>query len=270
MSTPVDSDLHKIRAMIIGATAEFSCAFDATSAAAAGTHTSPFTDFGHVKVLDMDNVPETAPRITAVRGVRRQKGTEPTLTKCIYKLTCNEADALKLGFLYSADDPTDFTQSALTGVNGQALDFSATAAVIGKWYDLRTSGGVRVRNLSSVSIATLTENTDFVVDLVLGRVRFLTAQSSSRTPVLTGAAISTTSNAHMKKLVPMGRPVRSGYGRLIVFDKYSANNVVLDHQDFTCDITIESGPGAQDGTSEAAIVLVVTVTSEEGTVFVRN
>lgn len=216
------------------------------------------------------NVPETAPRITAVRGVRRQKGTEPTLTKCIYKLTCNEADALKLGILYSAGDATDFTQSALTGVNGQALAFNTTAAVIGKWYDLRTSGGVRVRNLSSVSIATLTEGTDFVVDLVLGRIRFLTAQSSSRTPVLTGAAITTSSNGHMKKLTPMEKPVRSGYGRLIVFDKYTANNIVLDHQDFSCDITIESGPGAQDGTGEAAIVIVVTVTSDEGQVLVRD
>lgn len=100
--TPLDSDLQRVSAMIVGATAEFSCAFGAATAALAGTAAHPFQDFGSVKVFDLDAQPETTPRITAVRGSRRQKGTEPTLTKLIYKLTCNEADALKLGILYSA------------------------------------------------------------------------------------------------------------------------------------------------------------------------
>lgn len=269
MPTPLDSDLQKVLAMIIGATAEFSFAEGAATAALAGTPAYPYQDFGQITVMDMDNVPETQPRIVAVRGTRRQKGTEPTLAKNIYKLTMNEADALKLGLLYSATDGGALLQDSNTAEPADALDFSAAPSIPGHWYDLRLDGA-RVREVESCAIATLAEGVDFVVDYRLGRIRFITVQSVSRTPTIALNAITATGDTGMRQLTPMAKSVRSGYGRLVVFDKRSANNVVLDHQDFSCDIVLESGPGGQDGQAAAAIVAMVTVTSDVGTVLVRD
>ena len=257
--------------MIVGATAEFACAFGAATAALAGTAAYPYQDFGSVKVFDLDAQPETTPRITAVRGSRRQKGTEPTLTKLIYKLTCNEADALKLGILYSASQLGELTQAALAATAGAPIVFSADAkSQAGAWYDLRKADGTAVREVTAVTIPDKVEGTDFVVDKRLGRIRFLTEQDASLTPTITAAAIAAGATTAMARLKPMQSPVKSGFGRLIVFDKNTANNVVMDHRDFSCDIVVDSGPGSQDGTAEAAIVLLVTVTFAEGELLVRN
>jgi len=269
--TPLDTDLQKVAAMIVGATAEFACALGATTAALAGTAAYPYQDFGSVKVFDLDAQPETTPRITAVRGSRRQKGTTPTLTKLIYKLTCNEADALKMGILYSGESLGDLTQTVLAATAGAPLEFSATAkSKAGHWYDLRKSDGSAVREVSAVTIATKVEGTDFVVDKRLGRIRFITEQAAELTPTITAAAITAADTTSMARIKPMTTPVRSGIGRLVVFDKNASNNVVLDHRDFSCDIVVDSGPGSQDGTGEAAIVILVTVTFEAGELLVRN
>lgn len=270
----VNSNLHNIRALVVGATIEFAFAEApiGTSVALAGGPLYPFQDFGNLTGLDVDSGMESEKRMTSYRGVRREISEEPTLTRLAYKLKSPEADPRKLAIAFNASESGAFTQAALAAVDGQALDFTTAAAVIGAWYQLRTAAGVSVRNVTTLTIATKVEGTDFVVDKELGRVRFLTAQTASLTPVLTVSAVTADpSDLAMNVLKPMQKPIRRGIGRLIVFDRDTKNKVVLDHHDFTCEIVLEgSGLNGQDGKSAAETSLKITVTDQEGTMVVRS
>lgn len=267
-----NTNLQNIRSMVIGTTAEFSFAENATSAAAAGDVSFPFKDFGNLTVVDVDSSIETEARIISTRGIRRQISNEPTLSKLGFKLKSNEADPQKLGYAFNASITGAFTQSALSAVSGQALNFATSPAVIGQWYQLRTSGGVAVRNCTAVTIATKIENTDFVLDLLLGRVRFLTAQAASLTPTLTVSAVTADpSTLAMTVLNPMQTAIRRGYGRLSFFDRDATNKVFLDYVDFNCEVTLEgSGLNSQDGKSAAEVSLMVTVLDVQGSLLVRS
>ena len=268
----VNSNLQNIRSMVIGTTAEFAFAENATSAALAGGVSFPFRDFGNMTVVDVDSTVETEGRIVSVRGIRRQISNEPTLTKLAFKLKSNEADPYKLAYAFNANIVGDFLQAALTATAGQPLDFSVAPAVIGRWYQLRTAGGVSVRNVTALTITTLTENTDFVVDRDLGRVRFLTSQAVSRTPTITASAITADpSNLAMTQLNPMQTAIRRGYGRLAFFDRDSTNKVFLDYVDFNCEVILDgNGLNAQDGKSAAEVSLMVTILDVSGSLFVRS
>ena len=267
-----NSNLQNIRSMVIGTTAEFSFAENAPSAAVSGGVSYPFKDFGNLTVVDVDSSIETEARIISVRGLRRQISNEPTLTKLGFKLKSNEADPQKLGYAFNASITGAFTQSALTATAGQALNFATAAAVIGQWYQLRTSGGVAVRNCTAVTIAAKVEGTDFVLDLLLGRIRFLAAQSASLTPTITCSAVTADpSDLAMTVLNPMQTAIRRGYGRISFFDRDATNKVFLDYVDFNCEVTLEgSGLNSQDGKGAAEVSLMVTVLDVQGSLLVRS
>lgn len=270
----VNSNLHNIRALVVGATVEFSFAEApiGTALASIGGPLYPFKDFGNLSGLDVGSEMESEKRITSFRGVRREISSEPTLTRLAYKLKSPEADPVKLAIAFNASEGGAYTQTALAAVAGQALDFTTAAAIIGQWYQLRTTGGVSVRNVTALTIATKIEGTDFVVDKELGRIRFLTAQAASLTPTITTAAVTADpSDLAMNILNPMQKPIRRGYGRIIVFDRDAKNKVVLDHYDFSCEIILDgSGLNAQDGKAAAETSLMVTVTDQQGTMLVRS
>lgn len=270
----VNSNLHNIRALVVGATVEFSFAEAPLTATLAqiGGPLYPFKDFGNLSVADVTSEVESEKRVTAYRGVRREISSEPTLTRLAYKLKSPEADPVKLAIAFNASEGGAYTQAAIAAVPGQALDFTTAPAVIGSWYQLRTAGGVAVRNVTLVTIPTLVENTDFVVDKELGRIRFLTAQAASRTPTITASAVTADpSNLAMSILNPMQKPIRRGYGRLTFFDRDNTNKVVLDHYDFTCELTLEgSGLNSQDGKAAAETSLMVTVTDQQGVMLARS
>jgi hypothetical protein len=270
----VNSNLHNIRALIVGATCEFSFAEAPSTATLAqiGGPLYPYKDFGNLSVLDVTSEMESEKRVTAFRGVRREISSEPTLTRLMYKLKSNEADPTKLAIAFNASEGGAFTQGALSAVVGQALDFTTAPAVIGQWYQLRTVGGVAVRNVTTVTIPTLVLNTDFVIDGDLGRIRFLTSQAASRTPTITASAVTADPSAlAMNILNPMQKPIRRGYGRITLFDRDATNKVVLDHYDFTCELVLEgSGLNSQDGKAAAETSLMITVTDQVGVMLARS
>lgn len=136
-----------------------------------------------------------------------------------------------------------------------------------------TFGGIaqqKLRNLTTVTFSGKTEGTDFVLDLLLGRVKFLTAQAANLTPVITCAAITAGSENSFFGLIPMLAPRQVGYGRLQIYDQRSSGNkVVLDHVDFSCDITLDASSEV-DGTKWAEITIDVLVTTDKGIVNGRN
>lgn len=151
---------------------------------------------------------------------------------------------------------------SVTGGTGSGATFNLTFATL-------TSAGSQVRRLTNCTFASLTEGTDYELDLVLGRVRFLTAQSSARTPLITCSAIAAGAATGFTEHTPMAQPVKSGFGRLVLYDTETGETVVYDHADFSCDVSVDSVSDI-DGEAFVEITLTVSVTETEGTYLVRN
>jgi hypothetical protein len=260
-----DIQEHDLQSLLIG-TGEFSFAAGATTATAGGV-TAPYTDVGNVIAFQVQPETTRQDHKGSYRGIKRLDKSLITSADTKYLVRIDEWKKDNLLYLFYGDDGTAWTQSSASSASGDALDFSATAAVIGKWYDVKISGA-RIRDLTALTIATLAEGTDFVVDYELGRVRFLTAQSASRTPTVSANAISASSSKYLYGVTPLANPSRSGIGRLTCYDQDENAGVVFDHVDFGCEVSINGQPEI-DGENYSNIELMVSVTSPVGTLYVR-
>ena len=265
MSTQIDP-AHNLVALLIG-TGEFNFAEGAISAANA--RAIGFLDFGNIVAFTPSLDVNKQEHVGSYRGVRRIDKTIVTQNKFSYKLTCDEWNLENIRILFGADDAAGHTQAALSAVVGETLGFTAVAAKIGRWYDLRTSAGLRLRDITTATIATKVEGTDFVLDLKLARVKFLTTQAADLVPTITCPALAVTDEGAFFGLTPGQSPVKSGYGNLVLFDQHNPNKVVLQHENFSCDVSIDSA-SAIDGTGFTEISMEVLVTGDLGRVLVRE
>lgn len=257
---------HNLTALLIG-TGEFSFSPDAVTAADA--RTKGYVDFGNIAAFTPAVEPTVEEHFGSYRGVRRKDRVVVTENQLQYQLRADEWNRQNLEILFGATTATGHTQVVQSAVAGEVLPFTATPAVIGRWYELRTSAGARLRNLTTVTIATKVEGTDFDVDLLMGRVRFRTAQSTDLTPTITAPAITADTPGSFLGLTPLADPVKSGFGRLICYDQHDANKVVFEHIEFSCDVAVES-VAEVDGTGFTELTINVDVTATPGTIFVRN
>lgn len=345
MTTQVDPG-HNLVALLLG-TGEFSFSLGATSAANARAR--GYVDFGNIVALTPSTEPTKEEHFGSYRGVRRKDRTLITETKLEYQIRADEWNRLNLEILFGASSITGHTQSALTAVAGEVLAFATTAGVKGRWYEIRTAGGARLRRLTDLEFGAaaavagpglnagdlisdvahglvngqrviftgtglaaplvagtvyyvvnktddnfqvaLTSGgaaivisadstdqsytllmepvTDFDADLKLARVKFNSAQSADKTPLITCPAIVAGDPDAMFNYTPLGDPVKSGYGRLVICDQDDDNNVVIDHKDFSCDISIES-TSEVDGQGFTDMTINVAVTDDVGELSVRD
>lgn len=256
---------HNITAILIG-TGEFSFSEGAASAAAAKT--AGYLDFGNVMAFTPAVEITVDEHFGSYRGTRVKDKTVSTQAKLDYQLKCDEWNANLLAILFGASSTTGHTQTVKSSVSADAWAFNTTASGTTKWYDVLVSGA-RVRNLSALTIATLTEGVEFVVDYLLGRVRFLVNQTAARTATISAPAITATDAGAFIGLTPFGDVIKQGYGRLTIYDQDDDNKVVLDHVDFSCEVRAES-TGEVSGESPTEISLTVSVTADRGTVLVRH
>lgn len=262
-STQVNPDQNVTARML--ATCEFSMAFDATTLAEA--FAIGYRDFGNISSFTPKTDTQKLEYKTSSRGVRRVAATDVLESKLQYQIKCTEWNYQTLQILCGGTATTGHTQASQSAVSGDAFAFNTTAAVIGNWYDLKVSGA-RIRNVTTLTITSLVEGTDFQVDLKLGRVRFLTAQSASRTPVITATVITVSTAASFLGLLPLNKVRRTGYGRFVVFDQDSTNNIPVDHLDFNCEVTLDSSDEV-GGTAYSNITMTITVSDEVGTFLLR-
>lgn len=260
---PLDSRLQNPRAMFIG-TGSYSFVEDAVSAADAAR--KPAEDFGNIKAFSFGSQPDKEAVEVSAEGVRVVGRNIPTLLKLGYVLKSNEMSPRNLTHIYSGSAGTPFTQAAQAAVVGATFLFSATPAVLDRWYDLWV-GTTRIRNITSVTIPTLTEDVDFVLDKLCGRIRFITAQAVDRVPTITAPAITSASDGYLGVVNPLDAPIKRGYGRLIVRDKDKKNPLAFEHDWHECEITLESV--AEVGKSVPDIGLMVTVLANVGKVYHR-
>lgn len=258
--------LHNLTALLIG-TGEFAFSEGATSAANAQAR--GWLDFGNVVAFTPEAALTKEEHMGSYRGVRRADKTIITENGFSWKLRLDEWHRKNLEILFSGTAGTAHTQLIQSAANGEVLGFTANPVKIGYWYDLKTAAGLRLFDVTSVTIATKTEGTDFVIDGKLGRIRFLTAQAADLTPVITAPAIVAGSSASFRSITPLADPVKQGYGRIYIYDQDDTNKLVVAHVDFSCEVTMDSASEI-DGTSFTDLTLDVKVGADVGNVFFRE
>lgn len=258
--------LHNLTALLIG-TGEFTFSEGATSAADAQSR--GWLDFGNIVAFTPEAALTKEEHMGSYRGVRRADKTIITENGFSWKLRCDEWNRKNLEILFSGSSATAHTQLIQTAASGQAFAFDVVAAKIGYWYDLKTAAGLRLFDITTVTIATKVEGTDFEIDEKLGRIRFLTAQAAALTPVITAPAIVAGASASFRGITPLQDPVKQGYGRLYLYDQDDTNKLVLAHLDFSCEVTMDSASEI-DGTSFTDMTLDVKIGSEVGVVYLRE
>lgn len=263
-----DKDLHKLGSAFIG-TARFFFAEGALTAAAAGGALGGLQDFGNVLVTQLTRADERVNIHKATGGRKRITKRLPTMQALEYTLKTNEIDPRKLMVILGAAEQTPFTQSSLSAQDGDEFDYTAQDPSKGEefWYDLKVSG-VRVREISAVTVLTLTEGTDFVVEKKLGLIRFVTEQTVSRTPVITAPEITSSDDGYLRVFKALEKSVFKGFGRLIWEDEDPDNPLFLDHDGFSCELTF-TDLNEFDGASEPEVSFNLLVTEEVGQHFQR-
>jgi hypothetical protein len=244
---------HNTDALYVG-TGEFSFCEGATTLAEALA--KGYIDIGNVKVFQPVVEMQKLVHVGCYRGRKIRDVTVVTQQDISYKLTGEEWKKNNLLVLYGASEGAGHTQSAQAAANADALDFTIVNSDPSRWYDI-TKASAHIINLTTVTIATKTEGTDFELDKTLGKIRFITVQTTSLTPVITAPAITANDATFMPSLLPGGNLIRSGFGRLTFYDR---GGVGIDHRDFLCDLTCE-GADQIDGDKWAALNLVVAVNS---------
>ena len=242
-------------------TAEFSFCEGANTVAQAAA--LGFRDFGNLKAFSSTPGGDDKNHKGSYRGTVRTDRRKQVGLELGYKLTGDEFHGLSLALLWLGTNDTGsfFTQTALAAVPGGAITFSAGSPSSPlKWYDLFSSTGTRVRNLTAVTIATKTEGVDFEVDYRLGRIRFITAQTAAVTPTLSAAAIAAGDPLSMFRITPVTAGVKSGMGRLNVFEENpTTGGLVLAHEDFSCDLSVDGNPDLKnDDWSDYSVNVLIT------------
>src|SRR5581483_5818086 len=141
------------------------------------------------------------------RGVRRLDRTFILQTQLGYELTCEEWNRDQLRYVFYGDTGANYAQSAKTAAACDAL----TTPAINLWYDLLISGA-HVRRLTSVAIVStpsVVENTDYVIDYELGRLRWLTTPPGTLTSIsVTAPAITISQADTLGTITPFTTPIR--------------------------------------------------------------
>lgn len=180
--------------------------------------------------------------------------TGDTITDVAHGL--ENGDRVMLVTLVSTTGVSILTPYYVVGKTTDTFQLSLTAG--GAALELTTNG-------SGTYVAGFVEDTDYELDAELGRVRFLTAQTSSVYSFITAAAITSADDTYQKSITPLQESSFEGYARLIVFHA-ADESVMLDHRDFSCSIT-PANNGESTGKAPAMFDFIVKITADRGRMF---
>lgn len=246
MSNVSQSTLHHKRAEIQGTVQVL---FSEGAATLAAANTAGYQDLGNFLGHEIQTEPQREPVLKAHRGVVIEAGSTPGVITLGLDLTTKEvADARKLRYLLSAKDAAALAQAAINNSAVDAIPFSAEVpAVLNQFYPIMKDG-VRVREISAITIAVggsdLEAGVDYLVDQKLGLVRFVkeaTLPAGNATPTLTAPAIDAAHAAAMKGLTPMTKSAWRGFAHVLVWDQDEQNNLVMEYEPREVEIVYSSG-----------------------------
>ncbi|WP_221029900.1 hypothetical protein [Actomonas aquatica] len=263
----LDSNLHHTRAEIQGTSwlAGNIGALTKADAIAGGLQ-----DMGNFLGIEIKGETEKEPILKALRGRVTKSGHTGGMISLGYEFTTREfADARKFKFALMGSETDPFTQAALAGVDSTALAFTAQVpSKAGYWYPLFYQG-THVHALTSVTIAGKEEGVDFEVDLKMGLIRFIVAQTANVTCVLTGPAIDAAHKEYLIGVQPRDRVVYSGYWSVAAFDQDPNNNLVMRHEFFSGDLTVTQWPKV-DHTGQSELKFQIDITHDNPVAFHRD
>ena len=258
---------HNLNALLIG-TGEFSFALGATTPAQAAA--LGMRDFGNIKAFQVDAGGDDKEHYGSYRGTTRRDDLRKQKLKIGYKLTCDEWNANTLKYMFFATPSGPLTRAAVAAVAGTAIPFSnAAPSNVNFHYDVLDAQGNRVRDLTAVTFAGLQENTDFVVDYIMGRVRFLAVHTAPLAPTITAAAIVAGDVNSLNQITPMAQSLFQGIGRITIFDEDDNQQVVFEHTDFSCEVEI-TGTADVKNDDYSDMSMMVSITGLVGNVLVRE
>lgn len=185
---------------------------------------------GSIEAWDLQPAAETV-AVKISKGGQRLTGRNLVTGRTFaYGITHDELNEYVIRHMTGGGAPTQSTQAELSTDNADTLGFTANPATIGNWYQLSVSGAP-VHALGTVTVAGKTEGTDFEVDYDNGMIRFLTAQSSDLTPVLTADQITTSSTTSRKQFTPFSESGVQGMACLYIFDQED-RETIWRHENF--------------------------------------
>lgn len=227
-----------------------------------------FLDFGNLKSVGIKTENEKIEHESASRGAVTIDKTVIRKAKLQYSLKADEWNKDNVSLAFYGEAGSQIVQAAHSAAAGDDLEFSVgNPSKSDRWYDARIGGAI-VRHVTTITMTGLTEGEDFELDKELGRIRFLTAQTSTVTPTITSTAITSTSPKALNSLTPLVNVQKSGIGRLLFWDD-NEESLKLDHSDFGCDVYIDSADEV-DGSKFAEMTITVQVTSPKGTLASRD
>ena len=230
-------------------------------------------DFGNLTTFSIDSSSDAKEHMGAYRGQTIRDRTRRSGLKLGYKFTADEVSGLTLALALMGDETGSYTsQGASAAVAGTPLVFSGGApSVAGRFYDVLAADGTRVRDLAAITFqgTTLVENTDYEVDRKLGRVRFLTARTATVTPLITALGIAAAGVGSFQRINPLKTGIQRGLGRLVCFDDDDRNNVKLLHENFGCEVAVDSATDVKTD-DWAGLSIMVTLGLPRGEVFSRD
>lgn len=277
----ISSTAKNLDSVIFGS-AEFSFAEGATSVTTANT--IGYYDVGNVvsvqPVLEINQLDH----FSGYRGCVKRDKKIITSSSLDWDLTLDNLTIGNLALGLAGSDATDYTASALAS-QAYVLNFSTITWGKNLWFDILDGSGNKIYNITSVTsvthtaaATTLTEDTgdgtgDYEIDLTLGRIRFLTQRTEADVTItFNSAAVTSADDFFFNAITPLESGIRTGFGRLVVYECGPTNNIVIDHRDFKCQI-LPVELSEINGTNPAwgTIGLKVAVdASVPGTLYVRG
>lgn len=249
----LDKQPKNLQALLIGS-GQFSFADGATNVAAA--RAAGYIDFGNIVAFSLKSKGTVKEHIGSYNGVRRVDKTAVTEIRFGYQIKADESSAQNLRLALYGSLGANIVQTARVAAAADAI----ASPLAGRWYDL-VIGGVRIREITTVASSAGVEDTDYVVDYKLGRIRAITATGFG-TLTITAPAIVATDPTSLKTIAPNTTPIRRGMGRLICYDDDGI--LAFDHHDFYCELHSEGDPSF-DGTKETEITVNINILNPAGT-----
>tara|TARA_X000001382_G_scaffold25536_2_gene16160 strand:- start:3331 stop:4176 length:846 start_codon:yes stop_codon:yes gene_type:complete len=253
---------HSTDSLVFG-NAEFQFSEGATTKAEAITR--GYLDVGNVVSWTPDVTVNTFEHFGGYRGVIKKDKTIPISSSLSYALVLDEFRVANVAMALGGTDPdSDYQPGSVSRT--QTIDFNNanTPRSTTVYFELEddSSDKYPLYNLqpSEVTVTgtvkpTYTLGTDYELDEKLGRIRFLILPASNEVVdvAISRTAITSSDDYFFNAITPLGTTHRTGFGSLTIFDSDAANNIILHHRDFKCEIFAadisELSTGNQDVTT---------------------
>lgn len=279
---------HDKRTIIHGTGQMFAARGAETEAAAIAAGLEDFQLIDEIGITTRADIRE---KMVTLRGQRRLGKASSKMTEESYTVTLGQLGFRNTAMLYNANPDRDWgseaadnIQTGLSAVAGSAWDFDESsdgvANVAGRWYPVLNSSGVRVKDITALSLAgtlsaygaaadgtALAEGIDYKLDGKLGMVQFLRAiDDDVITPTITSKTITAADKEYLKKLVPGERAFIEGMFCIYFWDDDDDDNLALCHEYFLGRLSPNTGPSFND---EYVTVQANLKVLEEGRVLAR-